>query len=474
MFTPVRMNKLYATVLKDHIGKVISALGDTEACHFIEKQEFMLDLKSKKTLLSLTEKRIDEHLFKIPSGELFKIEIAISNDLDLKLYNLAKEVVDIGKINTTRLVEIKKSLIYLKSIYSVLENFEETQYTYIFEAWVPEGMQDIVRALVDEASYGKNVLYFSSPEFGQTPPTKLSNPGMMKPFETLVKRYGMPSYYEIDPTWIIFMTFPLIFGMMYGDVGHGIVLLILSMGIFLSGKRFKSAVKFKEYAPILMSCSISSISFGFMYGEFFGLKTTPLWLSPSENIAYFLILSVWVGVLHLVMGFILNAINLWKNKKYLRAIFQIQWIIFSGTSMLFFTKFLFMELNRYIESISILILLPVACMIFSGVLINYIEGKGVYPGVLVPFYLGLKYAMHLMSYMRLLIMALAHFTISATIIAISGTSAISLALAALITFVLIIIVETFVVFIQTLRLHWVEWFYLFYKGDGKEFQPFKF
>lgn len=475
MFTPVRMNKLYATVLKDHIGKVISALGDTEACHFIEKHESRLDLSSKKTLLSSIGKRVDERLFKIPAAEPFKIDIVISNDVDSKLYSLAKEVADIGKINATRLVEIKKTLSNLKSIYSVLENFEETQYCYVFEAWAPEGMQHLITASVDEASDGKSILYFSAPEFGVTPPTKLSNPGMMKPFEALVKMYGMPSYYELDPTCVLFATFPLIFGLMYGDIGHGIVLFLLSMGIFLSGKeRFKRLAKFKELSPILILCSVFSIIFGFLYGEFFGLRFSPLWLSPSEHITYFLVLSVWAGVLHLVLGFILNAINLWKNKKHQRSIFQVQWIIFSASSILFFSAFLYKEFVMFIEGFLVLMLFPMVIMVIGGILINSSEGKGALSGVLVPFYLGLKYALHLMSYMRLLIMALAHSTISVTIIAITGNSAISLALAALITFVLIIIVETFVVFIQTLRLHWVEWFYLFYKGKGEEFQPFKF
>ena len=475
MFTPVRMNKLYAVILKEHAGRVISALAGTESCQFIEKQESKLDLTGKKTLLSSIGKRADERLFKIPAGEPFKINISISNDADLKLYNLAKEVEDIGKTDIPRLVEIKKTLSGLESVYSVLENFEETRYCYVFEAWVPEGRQHLITASVDEASEGKSVLYFSAPEFGVTPPTKLSNPGMMKPFETLVKMYGMPSYYELDPTWILFATFPFIFGLMYGDIGHGIVLFIVSMGIFLSGKeRFKSLAKFKELSPILVLCSVFSIIFGFLYGEFFGLRFPPIWLSPSENITYFIVLSVWAGVLHMVLGFILNAINLWKNRKYQRSVFQFQWIIFSASSILFLSTFTDKDSITFIERFLVLMIFPMASMVIGGILINSSEGKGALSGVAVPFYLGIKYAMHLMSYMRLLIMALAHSTISATIIAITGSSAISVALAAVITFVLIIIVETFVVFIQTLRLHWVEWFYLFYKGKGKEFQPFKF
>lgn len=89
------------------------------------------------------------------------------------------------------------------------------------------------------------------------------------------------------------------------DVGHCIVLFLLSIGLFLSGRSgFRGIVKFKEYASVLESCSLFSIFFGFMYGEFFGLKFTPLWLSLTEHIAYFLILSIWAGVLHLVLGLI--------------------------------------------------------------------------------------------------------------------------------------------------------------------------
>lgn len=463
------MHKLFAVVSKGSAARVISSLGETQACHFIEKRS-KIGLGRRKALISSIERRVDELLFKIPAREFIKLDIDVSNDADMMLLNLAKDAAALEKLTATKFIEIKKTLLHLKSIYSVLENFEETHYTYIFEAWVPGGKQDIVKASIDYASEGRSAVYFSAPEFGETPPTLLSNPAMMKPFEALVERYGLPSYYEIDPTWVLFVTFPLIFGLMYGDVGHGIVLFLLSMGIFLSGKRFKRTVKIKEYAPILMSCSFFSIFFGFMYGEFFGLRFQPLWLSPSENITYFLILSLWVGVLHLSLGFVLNAINFWKNKKYLRALFQIQWVIFSISSILFFTVFLVPE---FFTGFLVLILLPMTSMTAGGVLINSIEGKGVLSGMMVPFYLGVKHAMQLASYMRLLIMALAHSTISATIIAVSGGSEISLVLAGLITFILIIVVETFVVFLQTLRLHWVEWFYLFYKGKGKEFLAFR-
>lgn len=478
MFTPVRIHKLFAVVVKDHIGKVISALGDTGACHFIERTDSPPGLARKKNLISFIDGHIDEILFRIPERKkAAAIDIDISSDADQMLSDLVRDVLSSEKITAIELMGMKNTLMHLKSVYDALENCEETRYTYFFQAWVPEGSQEVIRGSIQEASYGQSVVAFSNPEFGETPPTMLANPGIMKPFENLVKRYGLPSYYELDPTWIIFLTFPLIFGMMYGDVGHGLVLFFLSATIFFSGeRRFRKIRKFKEFSPILMVCSLFSMFFGFLYGEFFGVKFTPLWLNPAEHITYFLILSLWVGVAHLIVGFILNGVNFWKNKKYLRAVFQIQWIIFSISSVTFVIRFMALDplwSGAYYAALLVLILMPVAGMIAGGVLISSIEGKGGLSGVLVPFYLGLKYAMHLMSYMRLLIMALAHFTISATVIAMSGKSAISLIIAGIITFVLIIVVETFVVFIQTLRLHWVEWFYLFYKGRGKEFLPFR-
>lgn len=476
MFKPIRMYKLFVVVIKDNIGKVISALGEDGSCHFIEKTTNQ-DMARKKNILLSIEHEIDKILFKIPVKYPTHMDFEISNDADKMLHDLAKDVKSHSYITPRKLVEIKKTIYYLKSVYTVLENCEKTQQTYFFEAWVPEGKQEIVRALIDDASNNQVIMYFSDPVFGETPPTIISNPQMMKPFEKLVKMYGLPSYYELDPTWIIFVTFPLIFGMMFGDVGHGIVLFLLSVGIFISGeKRFKKFAGFKDFSPILMGCALFSVIFGLLYGEFFGFKFQPLWLSPSENITYFLILSVWVGVLHLIVGFILNGINQWNNKKYLRAIFQFQWIIFSLSSVYFITNFMDfvnLGLNSGYVPLFVLMLFPSMVIATGGVLINSIEGKGTLSGILVPFYLGLEYSMHLMSYMRLLIMALAHSTISATIIALTGSSTVSIVVAGIITFVLIIVVETFVVFIQTLRLHWVEWFYLFYKGKGTEFKGFR-
>jgi len=351
------MEKLFAVVIKDQIGKVISALADTGVCHFIEKPGNR-DLSKHKALLAFVERRVDEVLFNLPRIEAQIIDIEVVNDVDKTLCELVDDVTTCVENNTCNNIDIKKKVRYLRSVYSILELCDKTPYTYAFDAWVPEGKHELIKATIDEASNGSNVIHFSHPEFGETPPTLLLNPGMMKPFEVLVKMYGLPSYYEIDPTSILFFTFPLIFGIMYGDVAHGIILFLLSIALFKSKKKVRRGLVLQDFSPILMMCAIFSIIFGFMYGDFLGMKFPPLWMEPSMNIAYFLVLSLWIGVIHLVLGLSLNAINLWMNKKYIRAIFQMQWIIFSASSLFFYVSFLDLQLNERIRSFLTLLVLP--------------------------------------------------------------------------------------------------------------------
>lgn len=471
MFTPVKMERLFAAVPKDTAGSVVLALGETGACQFIEPGGEALDLSDRKRLLAAVERRLDERLFRLPEGPKVRTGIEVSSDADRALAELAREARSEEKLSRGRALEIRKALRRLQSIYTVMENFRETAHAYVFEAWVPHGSEDAVREAIDRASEGKAAASISPPVFGDTPPTLLSNPVYMRPFEYLVKKYGLPSYYEIDPTCVIFVTFPLIFGMMYGDIGHGIVLLALSLLIYIIDK-FWRRTELSDFGPILVFCAFYSIVFGLLYGEAFGMEIKPLWLRPSENIAYFLVLSAWIGVAHHVIGFILNAINLWKNKKYMRSIFQFQWILFSA-AIIFFVIRSFDLGYIDIPSLWTLVLLPALVMDAEGIYINRIEGKGILSGAMVPFYLGLKYSLNLISYMRLLIMALVHSTVSATIIAVSAETGASLIVSGLVTFILIIVVDTFVVLVQTLRLHWVEWFYIFYKGRGIEFSPFR-
>ena len=95
--------------------------------------------------------------------------------------------------------------------------------------------------------------------------------------------YGTPRYKEVEPTVFFALSFLLMFGMMFGDVGHGAVLFIIGRLLF---RRF---YKYLDYAIILMECGFFSVLFGFLYGSIFGIETLipALWFRPLDDVAYF-------------------------------------------------------------------------------------------------------------------------------------------------------------------------------------------
>ena len=116
----------------------------------------------------------------------------------------------------------------------------------------------------------------------KTPPTKLKNPKLFKPFEMYTKMYGLPAYGEMDPTWFIAITYSFIFGAMFGDAGQGLVLLIGGYLLY----RFKHI----DLAGIISCAGIFSTFFGFMFGSVFGFEDIiePVWLRQQIGEALFL------------------------------------------------------------------------------------------------------------------------------------------------------------------------------------------
>ena len=110
--------------------------------------------------------------------------------------------------------------------------------TFYIAAWVPETSLKEIKTKLEEL---KNIDYVI--EDGENPPTKLKNNKIIKPFEELVKMYGMPNINELDPTWFVALTTFIMFGFMFGDVGHGLVFMIIGI-IFLIKKQ-------KVYGSIL-------------------------------------------------------------------------------------------------------------------------------------------------------------------------------------------------------------------------------
>lgn len=147
------------------------------------------------------------------------------------------------------------------------------------------------------------------------PPTRLKNSVLVRPFELFVRMYGTPGYNEIDPTGIVALTYFLMFGIMFGDVGQGLLIMIVG---FLFGRLKKSSL-----GNIIGIVGISSTIFGFVYGSVFGYEDIlPALIHPMEKMNFMLIAAVALGAVIIAFAMVLNIINAVKSKDAGRAVFS--------------------------------------------------------------------------------------------------------------------------------------------------------
>lgn len=441
---------------------------------------FILNLHGFKKLKILEELK-----------EFEKVEDAIA-EIDYKISELEKEERElfgrakkIAKEEKEKILAMKEELEVEKEIAKISEKFGRTIETYIITGWVPsEEVYRICSIIRDEAN-GLCEIVSRAPEHGEKPPTLVVNPAPARPMEVITQAYGVPDYGEYDPTTITAITFPLIFGLMFGDVGQGLVIALIGYYAGFKGK-FEEGIR--KAARVVMLCGISATFFGFLYGEVFSLEHViePLWLNPielaREDMPALLAISLKLGVLLLSLSLIMHIANEIAHHKYEVAVVSKYGI--SGLWLLLGGVFMFMrhglDLVGMFKDTAIIpaMGLPLLIMILGmwkfehlPFMVSFVES--IFEGMI-------KFVVNTISFMRVVIIAIIHGALSvimndmmhimpATAIGMIGKGGIFL-----IANIIIIIMEAFVSFIQTMRLHYYELFTKFFSGTGKPFKPLKF
>jgi V/A-type H+-transporting ATPase subunit I len=170
---------------------------------------------------------------------------------------------------------------------------------------------------------------------GDAPPTVMDNPGAIKPMELLVKTTGRPNYTEFDPTFFVFLTFPAFFGLMIGDVGYGILYMLIGGAMYT---RFDNAA-IKSMGGVALWAGGFTILFGVLYGEIFGLHVVgelyngPVFhkgLQPAFGYSArgWLVVALLLGLLHVVVGHLLGFAKNLRNHGAKEAVFENgSWIV---------------------------------------------------------------------------------------------------------------------------------------------------
>ena len=248
-------------------------------------------------------------------------------------------------------------------------------------------------------------------------------PKILRPFKLFVDLYGTTAYSEIDPSFFVAITYPIIFGLMFGDIGHGLVLIIVGTLLVLLLRK-KGESKVYDFCFLIIWLGIAATLGGFLYGEFFGniygAIIPPLFVEPLSNLILVLKLCIIVGVIIINLGWLLNMFNFIEKKRTFLAFADPFWkiVLLSGGTYLIFTyKFDIMQWISPPFPI-LLAVVPAFLMVLSkpfgrSVLhIKYLQkesiGEMISTGIVEAgeTYLGIM--SNVASYTRILAMAIAH------------------------------------------------------------------
>ncbi|MBI2578362.1 MAG: V-type ATP synthase subunit I [Candidatus Aenigmarchaeota archaeon] len=379
---------------------------------------------------------------------------------------LLDDLESIGKKNSSFLNGIEESLLSMIQRAESPLKFAAGKYVFIVQGWIPEKNAGALAERIREISPN---IYLKVEEprgdhGAEAAPTKMKNPKIVNSFEFFLNLYSLPKYDEIDPSFLIFLTFPLFYGMMLGDIGYGIVLLVIA-----SVLRFR-VKKIRALMDVTILSALSTIFFGFIFGEFFGSEQVfgyhlVPYLHRLENVNGLIVASAALGFFHVNAGIILGFVNELRSHGAVKAVTaKLSWLVFEAGLIIFaLNSMKFIEVNAYI---------PGALMAVS--VIGLLKGEGFRGIIEIPSLIA-----NILSYLRLTAIGLASASLAIVVNKMAGSMFAAGGFLFFVGVIVLVIGHTINLalgiidaFLQSLRLHYVEMFTKFYHGEGKPYKPF--
>ena len=180
----------------------------------------------------------------------------------------------------------------------------------VFVGWAPQPALTELRESLQ--GLGAALVELRAP-WGRQPPTLLAPAPAAEPFRPLLTTYGAVPYEDVDPTPFVAVTYCLMFGMMFGDVGDGALIVLAALA--LSRSRNPRLAALRKVWPMIAAAGASAVLFGFLYGEMFGpTKLLPtLWLAPLDSPTRLLAVAIAAGVGLLAVGYVIAIVNRFRE-----------------------------------------------------------------------------------------------------------------------------------------------------------------
>jgi V/A-type H+-transporting ATPase subunit I len=484
---------------------------------------FALDSELKKT--GFIPIAIPEGYQGIPAELLGGLEDRLAA-AERELEQIQRDKEDLRKDGAPHFRALMASYLMAAAVEQLKAKLVATRSIYVLTGWAPQDtIQDLVEDLTRITEQRIAIRTFSPEEMPEVAegrekvPVSLKHGAYVRGFERVVFSYGAPLYGTIDPTPFVAVFFSILFGIMFGDLGQGLVLLLL--GLLTGARGSRSLKNFRGYSTPLIAVGIASMIMGLLTGEIFtieGLLATPtravtglfmrvfgiageapdriLHLMPERGnvmrLFYFFGFTISVGIILNSIGLVVNILNLFSLKRYEKALFSKTGL----SGLLFFWYAVFIAVRclsggRFAWFDLAGLLIPVSGIFFGPVLWPLISGErpilkeGFMVFVMEGFVEILEtlstYVSNTVSFLRVGAFALSHAVLSFIVFTLSGMVSRGAAAGPVFAFVvvvfgnaLIIVLEGMIVAIQVVRLQYYEFFSKFFTETGVAFAPFRF
>jgi V/A-type H+-transporting ATPase subunit I len=437
-------------------------------------------------------------------GEVAEKRHELEDEIDVlrsKLNAARLAVLRLGERYGGLLLAIKRQLNSYLAVQQAQGMFGRLNHLCCVTGWVPKENLEDLRKIVSRATDGVGIVEAIDANDDalvkaglDSVPVKFSSNALERPFQMLVTNFAIPNYHELDPSFFVGLTFVIMFGYMFGDVGQGAVLGLLGLYLRFSRRNFKLALR--DTGTLLSLCGLSAVFFGFCYGSFFGYENheffEPLWLGPMQqrDIPQLLLTAVGMGVVFISIAVLINVLNHFLARRYFEGTFD----KFGLLGICFYWGMLGVGINVAItRSLALWQLLfvavPLLLLFLKEPLHNLFHHHN-------PFYQSsflnvvLEGGIELMetmtgylsgtvSFVRVGAFAISHAALCLAVFAIVGMlkeqtlGGVMSIIVAVLGNLLIIVFEGMVAAIQCVRLEYYELFSRFFQGGGVAYQPFR-
>ena len=522
-FLTLRVGKIDAAAFDNiksslAVMAVVIALGEDKSHVLVassKKNSAQVDVELKK--LGFVTLEIPKDFQGVPEDVLEGLANQ-KKKVEAEVAELEKTRDNFAETHKTAIHNLIKSFAIGVQISDIVKGLESTELVYRITGWVPLAETETYMKELDNITSGRIAFREYSPfevpsvvAGKEQVPVKLSHGKFVKSFERMIFSYGSPLYGMIDPTPFVAVFFTLLFGIMFGDLGQGLVFVLV--GILMAAKVIKVG-GWNKFAPIFMAIGISSSLMGLLTGEFFSNETLlePFaeWVTglfgnphapilkmmpssdPSSIIAMFGVFGVAVGIGFIIntIGLLLNFVNNLRCRRFDEAFFGKNGL--AGAIFFWYVIVMVIRMVVFHHAIAvydwIVIGLSLFLAAFAEPFENLVAGRrpllengfGTYliSGVVELIEVISGYLSNTVSFVRVGAFALSHAVLDFLILTLTnmcgGEGSVAGILILVVGNAIIILLEGMIVAIQVIRLQYYEFFSKFFHETGREFKPFKF